>query len=526
MVKMRISAQHLFRLASLPYYTLMCSAILSLHGGSTAQALEPEMDPAVNIYGTVGLGQAISAEPMGQGRLTISARGNLYQQAKDFTGAPKKNAQVTTGTTAIGFGLSPYIDAFANIAFYNLSGAEPINGAGLGTVTGGMQGSLPFSEKIPLRFGFQVAALAGTAGNQINKNFPDGYNYFETRDGTDFTFKLTQSIIFKGKGMSLRIHLNEGIATSLQEDKSTLLLQGAAFEFAPAPSFILGSEFHSRTVMKNASDGDPIWFTPTFTFRSENHMSAQIGSDFSLSQERPNSEIRALEPWRIFGSLSWSMDLDAGKRQAALNKAREDSLARATLEDQIRRTQALADSLSRKDRSDSLARALENDASRRRADSLAAKARQDSIALAEANRNLEEERAHRSDWEKEFLKTGVLNLEALYFETGKAVISINSKPYLNLVGKVLGKYPKLQMEIGGHTDNVGGAANNQKLSQDRADAVRLYLTAAYSELNGHLTAKGYGMTMPKASNKNADGRQINRRVEIIVLNKDALQEYK
>jgi len=173
-----------------------------------------------------------------------------------------------------------------------------------------------------------------------------------------------------------------------------------------------------------------------------------------------------------------------------------------------------------------LARALENEAARHHAGSIAAKARQDSLALAEANRNLEQERAHRSDWEKEFLKTGVLNLEALYFETGKAVISINSKPYLNLVGKVLSKYSKVQMEIGGRTDNVGSASNNQKRSQDRADAVRLYLTAAYSELNGHLTAKGYGMTMPKASNKNADGLQINRRVEIIVLNKEALQKYK
>ena len=90
---------------------------------------------------------------------------------------------------------------------------------------------------------------------------------------------------------------------------------------------------------------------------------------------------------------------------------------------------------------------------------------------------------------------------------------------------MLSKYPKLQMEIAGHTDNVGGPSANQKLSQDRADAVRLYLTAAYSELSGHLSAKGYGSSVPKTSNKTAEGRQINRRVEISVLNKDALKEY-
>ncbi len=494
-------------------------------GALPAFAADEEMEPSANVNGTLGLGQTVSAEAMGQGRLTLAARGNLYQQGKDFPGAPKKDAQVTTGTTALAFGLSPYIDAFANVAIYNLSGSDPDNGTGLGTVTGGLQGSIPFSEKIPGRLGFQLAALAGSSSKVINTNFPDGYNYFETRDGTDFSFKLTQTVVFKGLGMSLRLHLNEGVATSLQENKTPLLLQGAALEFSPAPSFILGTEFHSRTVMKSAADSDPIWFSPSFTFRSENHLSAQIGGDMSLSQERPNTQIRALEPWRIFGALTWSMDLGAGKRRADLEKARQDSLSRLALEDQVRRSQALADSLARKSRADSLANALAGDAARHRADSLAAKARQDSLALAEANRNLEQERSHRSDWEKEFLRTGVLNLEALYFETGKAEISINSKPYLNLVGKVLSKYSKLQMEIGGHTDNVGNAAHNQKLSQDRSDAVRLYLTAAYGELNGHLSAKGYGMTQPKASNKNADGRQVNRRVEITVLNKDVLKEY-
>ena len=508
---------------------MLSLAVLAAFGSGffrSAAAQEVEMEPAANVNGTLGLGQAVSAEAMGQGRLTIAARGNLYQQAKDFPGAPMKNAQVTTATTAVAFGMSPYIDAFANIAAYNLSGSAPNNGAGLGTVTGGLQGSIPFSEKIPGRAGFQLAVLAGMAKNQINTNFPDGYNYFETRNGTDLTFKLTQSVVFKGLGMSLRLHINEGVAASLQKDKYALLLQTAALEFSPAPSFILGSEFHSRTILRQARDSDPMWFTPSFTFRSQNHMSAQIGAEMSLSQERPeNAPDRALEPWRLYAAVTWSMDLDTGKRKQAMDKATQDSLARLALEDQIRRAQALADSLARKAREDSLARSLESNAARRLADSLAAKARLDSLALAEARANLDKERSRRTDWEKEFLKTGVLNLEALYFESGKADISINSKPYLNLVGGMLNKYPKLQMEIQGHTDNVGKPATNLRLSQDRSDAVRLYLIASNPDLNGRLAAKGFGMTQPKASNKNADGRQINRRVEIIVLNKEVLKEY-
>lgn len=491
---------------------------------SAGAASIDDMEPSANVYGTLGLGQIVSAEAMGQGRWTLAGRGNLYVQAKEFPGGPKKNAQITTGTFGAGFGINPYIDAFAALNAYNLTGSAPDNGAGLGTVAGGIQGSLPFSETIPGRIGFQAAVLAGASAKQINTNHADGYNYQETRDGTDFSFKLTQSVVFKSL-LSFRLHFNEGIVTSLQTDKEALLIQGAGVEFAPAPSFVLGAEFHSRTVLNENRDSDPMWFAPSMEFRSAaNHLNAQVGAEITLTQERKDAPDRALEPWRLFGALTWSYNPNPGRARDAA-KARQDSLSRALLEDQARRAQAMADSLNRKSREDSIAMAGMNDASKRRADSLALKARQDSLALADARRRLEEERNRRTDWEKEFLRTGVLNLEALYFETGRAVISINSKAYLNLVGRMLSKYPKLQMEIAGHTDNVGGAAANEKLSQDRADAVRLYLAAAYSELSGRLAARGYGSAQPKTSNSSADGRQINRRVEIMVLNKEVLKEY-
>ncbi len=501
---------------------VMC-AIVALPVVPAAAASIDDMEPSANVNGTLGLGQIVSAEAMGQGRWTVNARGNLYMQAKDFPGAPKKNAQITTGTLGVGFGINPYIDAFLAANAYNVS-ASDTNGAGLGTVLGGLQGSIPFSENIPGRIGCQVAVLAGAAKTQINKNHADGYNYLETRTGTDFSFKLTQSVVWKSL-LSFRLHFNEGVITSLETNKDALLQQGAGVEFAPYPSFILGTEFHSRTVLKDNRDSDPMWFSPSAEFRSApNHLNVQVGAEIAMTQERKNAVDRALEPWRLFGSLTWSYNPNPGRNRDAA-KALADSLSRARLEEQARRAQAMSDSLMRKAHEDSLAMAGMSDAARRHADSLAAKARLDSIALADAQRRLEEERSHRTDWEKEFLKTGVLNLEALYFETGRAEISINSKPYLNLVGKMLSKYPKLQMEIAGHTDNVGGPAKNQKLSQDRADAVRLYLSAAYSELSGRLSAHGYGSNQPKTSNTTAEGRQINRRVEIAVLNKEALKEY-
>ena len=497
-------------------------AVLTVLAIAGAGWSDPAMEPSASALGTVGLGQVMSAEAMGPGRLTVQWRGNLYQQQADFPGAPPNGAQVITTTGALALGLSPYLDIFAALTGYNLSGAGEEDGAGLGTVAAGLQTSFALSPTIPFRLGAQLAALAGTSGNPINTNGADGYNYFETRDGTDFLARLTQSVTFSGDLMVLKFHFNEGWVSSLQSEKSALLVQAAGVELSPHPALILGVEFGSRTFLKDSRSDDPIWITPSVVFRSAGHLNAQVGVDVALSGDRDESSTRALEPWRAFGALTFSTDLWAGRRREAAEKARRDSLEREALSEKARRSQALADSLGRKSREDSLALARERGMM---TDSLERKAREDSLALAEARRKLEEERAHRTDWEKEFLRTGVLNLEALYFESGKAVISINSKPYLNLVGKVLSKYQKLKMEIGGHTDNTGKPATNLRLSQDRADAVRIYLVGLYPELAPSLAAKGYGPSMAKASNQTADGRQINRRVEIMVLNRDVLKEY-
>jgi outer membrane protein OmpA-like peptidoglycan-associated protein len=162
-----------------------------------------------------------------------------------------------------------------------------------------------------------------------------------------------------------------------------------------------------------------------------------------------------------------------------------------------------------------------------RQDSLAQaeKARQDSLALADARRQLDAERSQRSAMENQLLTTGLLVLDAVYFETNRTDISINSKPYLDMLAKMLTKYPKLKIEVDGHTDNVGDAAYNQKLSEGRALAVMNYLIAREPSLGGRLTARGFGESSPKADNRTAEGRTLNRRTELRVLNKEALDEY-
>ncbi|MBC7949019.1 MAG: OmpA family protein [Chitinophagaceae bacterium] len=101
----------------------------------------------------------------------------------------------------------------------------------------------------------------------------------------------------------------------------------------------------------------------------------------------------------------------------------------------------------------------------------------------------------------------------IYFATGKFVLLARSFKGLDEVAKILKENPALKMSIDGHTDNVGSDANNQKLSENRANSVKNYLVRKGVAAD-RLTSTGYGETTPIADNKTAGGRQTNRRVEM------------
>lgn len=115
--------------------------------------------------------------------------------------------------------------------------------------------------------------------------------------------------------------------------------------------------------------------------------------------------------------------------------------------------------------------------------------------------------------EKEIINKVFKNLE---FETGKAVIRPSSFASLDELANLLSRKTMYKLNIDGHTDNVGGKAYNQKLSDSRANAVKKYLTGKGIDA-ARITAKGYGLTRPIASNKTPEGRQRNRRVEFTIV---------
>lgn len=111
----------------------------------------------------------------------------------------------------------------------------------------------------------------------------------------------------------------------------------------------------------------------------------------------------------------------------------------------------------------------------------------------------------------------IVRLKAMSFPVGKAVIEAKNYPLLSKVQRAIGLFDKPRVIIEGHTDSTGSATANQALSQERADAVRAYLVANGTLPPNKIEAIGYGSERPLASDQTAEGRAINRRIDIVLI---------
>ena len=109
----------------------------------------------------------------------------------------------------------------------------------------------------------------------------------------------------------------------------------------------------------------------------------------------------------------------------------------------------------------------------------------------------------------------IVSMSDVLFDTGKYSLKPGAREKLAKVAGILLAYPGLDIAVGGYTDNVGGDAMNQKLSENRAGSVRDYLVQQGVATNS-VTARGFGNSLAVATNDNAAGRQQNRRVELVV----------
>ena len=248
---------------------------------------------------------------------------------------------------------------------------------------------------------------------------------------------------------------------------------------------------------------------------------------------------------------------EAARAQSDASQARSDMAANQTasatavaaaqadaqrLRDAQAQTQAQADDATRqKEQAQSDTAQAQSDAAQAKSDMAANQATSDT-AVASAQADAEQSRlaalqaqqsAQQADTDKAAMRTRlsaqlnsilqtrdsarglIVSMSDVLFDTGKYSLKPGAREKLAKVAGILLAYPGLNIEVGGYTDNVGGDEMNQRLSENRAGSVRDYLVQQGVSTNS-VSARGLGNTLPVASNDNAEGRQQNRRVELVV----------
>ena len=115
------------------------------------------------------------------------------------------------------------------------------------------------------------------------------------------------------------------------------------------------------------------------------------------------------------------------------------------------------------------------------------------------------------------MESGVkIVIENILFNTGKSTLKAESFKEIDKLAELLEKNPKVRVEVSGHTDNVGSASVNKKISKSRALTVKNYLVSR-GILEDRIEYQGYGFDQPIAPNDSPEGRATNRRVEIKIL---------
>lgn len=199
------------------------------------------------------------------------------------------------------------------------------------------------------------------------------------------------------------------------------------------------------------------------------------------------------------------------EEEAAQTKARQDA------EQAAEQAKAAADQQAAQ-RAQAEAAAADAEARAQRAREAEAAARK---ATEAANQQTEQMRERLRQQLGQVLQTTesarglIVNMSDVLFDFNKYTLKPETREKLAKVSGILLAYPNLKLQVEGYTDNIGSDEYNQKLSEQRADAVRDYLvTQSVQESN--VTAEGYGKADPIADNSSASGRAQNRRVQMVV----------
>jgi outer membrane protein OmpA-like peptidoglycan-associated protein len=209
---------------------------------------------------------------------------------------------------------------------------------------------------------------------------------------------------------------------------------------------------------------------------------------------------------------------DNAQAQAAKAQAESDAAnaRNATTDAQAATARAQSDNAANQASSATALSAAQADADQSRRDTLTAQqATQQAESDKAAMRTRLSEQLNSILQTRETARGLIVSLSDVLFDTGKFSLKPGAREKLAKVAGILLAYPGLNIEVGGYTDNVGTDDMNQTLSENRAGSVRDYLVQEGVSANS-VSSRGFGNTLPVASNDNSAGRQQNRRVELLV----------
>ena len=275
---------------------------------------------------------------------------------------------------------------------------------------------------------------------------------------------------------------------------------------------------HAARLMANA-DG---YATDRHSSRKE--LIATSRETVQTAEDAREIAVKKIDEERRAGELQSAADAQAQSRaqadEAKLEKERAERAAAnaqaAAASAQATAAKAQADMASNQAASAAAVSAAQADAGQAR---LIAQQAQQSEHQADSDKAAM--RAQLSEQLNKILETRdsarglIVSMSDVLFDTGQYSLKPGAREKLAKVAGILMAYPGLNIAVGGYTDNVGGDDMNQKLSENRAGAVRDYLVEEGVSSNG-VTAVGFGNSSPVTSNDTSAGRQENRRVELDV----------
>ncbi|PYT65878.1 MAG: flagellar motor protein MotB, partial [Acidobacteria bacterium] len=247
---------------------------------------------------------------------------------------------------------------------------------------------------------------------------------------------------------------------------------------------------------------------------AENALSAKADKKDIMSYARQT--VQFAEDARALAAQRQDQARIEAEKEAAAAKAKAEAEAKAQEEARRQAELAAAKQAQMKAEADAAATKAKAEADALKAKEEAARAEAERAQKAAA-----ELRAQLLDQFNRVLETRdtprglVVNMGDVLFDFGKYDLRPEAREKLAKLSGIILAHPGLDLAVEGHTDNVGSDEVNQKLSEKRAETVRAYLIQQ-GLADGNVTAQGFGKTSPVVDNSTPEGRQKNRRVEIVV----------